>query len=910
MSHRLLVLLSGLLLLSALASYVYYRRVVASKPVDPWALVPEDAALVIATRDHPTLVRRLKETQLWDNLATLRYFQQVEEQVVLADSLGGTRNSILGFLGRKTVLTSVHVTGPRNFDVLFQVPVTSVREHRQVRTLFEALGRDARYQISTRDFEGEQLVTVTQRRTRTGLTYFNYRNTLVMSANPALVEAVVLRTNQLEQVNSIAAEFGDTDYLQLKDVDAAVLVNYRQLPPFLGVFFRPELGPDFEYLASIGDKGLLEMKLTSNRVLFNGFTNPETARESLHQRLRGQPGGLLRMAEVLSTRTALLLHLSTKPAALRTPAAAADTTARGLVDSLAATLADEAALCYLATPSPRNLPGRLALVRTRDAARTAHWLGLLRRRTGTSPSFERVGGYQLYQSNLPGLAPRLLGPLFAPVAAGTAGATALVGDYLVLAEDAGAMRTYLTDLAAGQNWSRSPTQMALLEETTPVAQVSVVLDTRNSWNVLLRALVEERRAGLLRNEALFQRFPQVALQYAAADRGQYYTQLVLRHPPIGPAVAGPMAAGGAGSSLRFQAGLAPLGPVLLPATAGRPAPALVQDRQGTLHYVTADNTVGWSDSLGGPLLSPPALLPGVFGRRPGLLLLTPGRVHLLTDRGRSARNFPLNLPDTVQAAALSSAPPVEGQPARLLVADRYANLYLFDTQGNTPAGWQPKRLDFALAAPPQLLRVGGRDVVLCLLENGYIYAYDALGNTLPGFPISLGARLHSAAVAEAGPTLQRTRLTVVNQHAELITFTLSGDITQRRRLTTWSRSSTFRLVPAQAGGSGYVVVRDDGQGRLTVLDAAGRTLTERRFLTSAEKPVQLFDFGAGHRVLVLTETGPGKAYLYDARGRLVGGQPFDSNAPTVGLSYDAKADTYQLYRVVGNELRRLTLKLE
>ncbi|RAK69763.1 hypothetical protein [Hymenobacter edaphi] len=907
MSNRLLVLLSGLLLLMALASYVYYRRVVARTPVDPWALVPEDAALVIATRDHPTLVRRLKETQLWDNLASLRYFQQVEEQVVLADSLGSTKGSVLDFLGRKTVLTSLHVTSPRSFDLLFQVPVSSVREHRQIRTLVEGLGRDVRYQVRTRDYHGNQMITVTQRRNGLGLTYVNYRNTLIISANAGLVEAVLQRT-EFPQQQSIAAEFGATDYLQLKDVDAALLINYRQLPPFLGVFFRPELRTDFEYLASIGSKSLLEMKLTGNRVLFNGFTNAETAAGSLHQRLRGQRTGRLRMAEVLSTRTAALVHLHAAARALR-PAAVTDTLARPLVDSLAATLDDEAALCYLATSSPRVLPGRLALVRTRNAARTAQWLGLLRRRTGTSPSFERFGPYQLYQNGVPRLAERLLGPLFAPVGAAAPGATALVGDYLVLADDAAALRTYLADVAAGQTWTRTPSQVALLEETTPVAQLSVVLDTRNSWNMLLRALVEERRAGLLRNEALLQRFPQVALQYAPADSGQYYTQLVLRHPPVGPAVAGPQTAGGVGSTLNFQAGLAPLGPVLLPAAAGRPAPVLVQDRRGTVHLVTPDNTVGWSDSLGGPLVGPPGLLPGAFGRRTGLLLLTANRIHLLDERGRSARNFPLNLPDTVQAASLSSAPPADNQPARLLVADRYANLFLFDARGNAPAGWQPKRLDFALAAPPQLLRVGGRDVVVCLLENGYIFAYDALGNPLPGFPISLGARLHTSAFVEAGPTLRRTRLTVVNQHAELLTFTLSGEIGPRRRLTTWSRNSVFRLV-ADPAGRGYVVTRDDGQGHLTVLDAAGRTLVEQRFLTSAEKPAQLFDFGNGRRVLVVTETGPGKAYLYDARGRLIGGQPFDSSAPTVGLSYDATAATYQLFRVVGTELRRLTLKMD
>ncbi|OON70193.1 hypothetical protein B0919_05520 [Hymenobacter sp. CRA2] len=895
-----------MLLVSALVSYVYYRRTVAQQPVDLWALVPDDAVLVAATRDHPTLVRHLKETQLWDNLATLRYFQQVEENVALADSLGSTRNSVLSFLGRKNVLTSVHVTGPRSFDVLFLVPVGSVREHRQIRTLVEALGRDARYRLGTRSYHGQELTTITPRQGG-GLTYFNYRNTLVISANATLVEAVVRRTEH-EGQPSIAAEFGNTDYLRLKDVDAMLLVNYRQLPPFLGVFFQPALRPDFEYLASIGDKSLLQMKLSANRVVFNGFTNPERARGSLHQRLQNQPADRLRMAEVLSTRTALLLHVAANPAALRA-ALPTDTTARRLVDSLATTLDAEAALCYLAVSSPRAVPARLAVVRTHNAARTALWLGQLRRATGTSPSFELYGAYQLYQNGVPRLAQRLLGPLFAPVGNGGAPATALVGNYLVLADDAAALRVYLTDVAAGRLWTNSPTQVALLEETTPVARLSVVLDTRNSWNVLLRALVEDRRAGLLRNEALLQRFPQIALQFAPADNGQYYTQWVLRHPPVGPAVASLQGNGGVGSSLSFKAGLAGLGPVLLPAPVpSRPPSVLVQDRSGALHYVTPDNTVGWSDTLGGALVSPPALLPGAFGRRPGLLLSTANRVFLLDEQGRSAPNFPLNLPDTVQAESVGGAPAADGQPARVLVADRFANLFLFDARGNAPAGWQPKRLDFALGAPPQLLRVGGRDVVVCLLQNGYIFAYDILGNALPGFPISLGARLHTQAFVEAGPTLRRTRLTVVNQHAELVTFTLSGEVVQRRRLTTWSRSSSFRLVADQDQQS-YAVVRDDGQGRTTVLDAAGRILADRRFVTSGEKPVQLFRFGA-RRALVITEPGPAKAYLFDTQSRLVGGEPFDSSAPTVGLTYDAGANAYQLYRVVGNELRRLVLKMD
>ena len=46
MSRKLLALLTALLLLLALATYVYYRRTLAAVPVDPYALVPDDAVLV------------------------------------------------------------------------------------------------------------------------------------------------------------------------------------------------------------------------------------------------------------------------------------------------------------------------------------------------------------------------------------------------------------------------------------------------------------------------------------------------------------------------------------------------------------------------------------------------------------------------------------------------------------------------------------------------------------------------------------------------------------------------------------------------------------------------------------------------------------------------------------------------
>ncbi|TGE28902.1 ligand-binding sensor domain-containing protein [Hymenobacter metallicola] len=910
MSQKLLVFLIGLLLVSALGSYVYYRRAVASVPVDPWALVPDDAVFVAATRDHATLVRHLKETQLWDNLTAVRYFQQVEEHVVLVDSIISSRNAVLRFLGTKKVLTSIHVTGARTFDVLFQVPIGSVREYRQVRTLVDGLRRDGRYQVSARDYQGEQLTDIRERATDEGITFFNYRNHLVMSANAALVEAVVQRL-QHPNVPSVAADFQSTDFLQLKDVDATLLINYRRLPRFLSVFFRDQAEPGVAAVTSLARNGQLEMKLAGNKVVFNGFANPETTRDALHRRLRQQPAQRLRMADVLSLRTAVLVHLGLGQAQVLRPARPLATDslsqqAAPLLDSLAAGLSEEVALCYLATPSARIRPAKLALAYCQNPVKTATFLGQLRRLSGASPAFERVGPYQIYETGLPELPARLLGSMFTDF--GPA-AVAQVGNYVVFGPDAAALRLWLTDVVAGEVWSRSPTQVAFLQETQPLARMRVLIDTRNSWNVLLRALVEERRAGLLRNETLFQRFPQIALQFVpsaneAEPDAQYFTQLVLRHPAIGPAVAKPQSASGTGGALAFKTPLTSA-PTLVPVTGARVPGVLVQDAQQVLHYVTPDNVVAWSDSLPGPLVSPIRRI--ALDNSNGYLFATASQVHFLDERSRELPNFPLNLPDSVQATSLVVSP-VNGRTApRLLVGGGGSNLFLYDTNGRAFAGWQPKRMEFGLAAPPHYLVVDGRDVIVVLLENGYIYAYDEQGSVYPGFPISVGARLHSGAFVESGASLRRSRLTVVTQHGERVSFNLSGDIVTRSRVATWSRSSVFQLIPDQAQGS-YIVAREEG-GRVSLFEPTGRQLLAQSFVTSSPKPVQFLNFGPARRAYVLTEPGPHKAYIYDTQGRLVGGQPFDSSTGTVGIDYDAGTDTYHLYRVIGNELRRTALKM-
>ena len=887
-------------------------------PLDPYALVPDDAVLVLSTHDHPALVRHLQETELWDNLTAVRYAQQAAGHLALADSIAGgsarRRNTLVNLLGRKLVITSVHVTGPGEFDVLYQVPLHRVSEYRQVRGLLETLGRDPRYRLSTRDYEGQEFSVLTEQRTEKSITVLNYRNHLLISANAGLVEAVVRRLARPEQPTVLAA-FNSTDLLKQRGVDASLLINYRRLPQFLDVLFRPEMHGQFDQLTGLVSQGLLGVKLAGNRLQMQGFSNPETANGTLQQRLRGQPAQLLGLMSLLSTRTAMLLHLAADPARTwpRPGRPLTDSLGReAALDSLRATFGGEMAVAYLAAPAAGSRPGRLALVQCPAPARTAQWLARLRRIEGNSPAFTKVGAYEIHPVGFSEAA--VLGPLLATAGPQMvevrANAGVLVGNYLVLSDEQ-TLNGYLADVVASRTWAQTPAQVSFLQETLPRARLSIIIDTRNSWNALLGVLTEERRAGLLRNEALFKRFPQIALQLVPADNeaapeAQYFTQLLLRHPDLGPAVAQAGSAIANGRVLAFKQLL--VGQPTLLATAGTRIPSIVvQDSANTLHYVTADNTVLWSDTLAGPAVGL-SLLPAA-GRSPGGLLLGEGSLlHLLGNDGRDVLPFPLHLPDTVRVTKLLAAAAGPDAPARLLAVTAGNDLLLLDAQGRLFPGWQPKRLDFPLAGAPAIFSINGRDVAVVPLQNGYVYAFNSQGNLFPGFPLSLGARLAGGLLVQAGSTLTRSLLTMVNQHGELVTFTLSGDVLTRRRVATWSRTARFQLVPDLRGRS-FVLTREDGNQLNVYLPTQAAPLFTQRFVTSGTKPVQLFDFGNGRRMVAVTETGPGQVFIYENKGNLLGGAALPSTGTGIGMSYDATTDTYQLVRIVGRELRRTELKV-
>jgi hypothetical protein len=425
----------------------------------------------------------------------------------------------------------------------------------------------------------------------------------------------------------------------------------------------------------------------------------------------------------------------------------------------------------------------------------------------------------------------------------------------------------------------------------------------NAWNILNRYVTDDRRASLLRHANLIRKFNQVSLQYSLVEN-QYYTSVLFRQQES-------KAGNGAGSEM-FQVENAVsfpqrlvTQPFYLRPVGDRTADILVQDSSYRLHAVSAAGKAVWTDSVGAPLAGLIHQADITGSGRLNYLFASSNKIHCLDRNGKSVENFPFNLQDTLQVQRLAVFDYDQNRNFRLLVDDNLGNLYMFDAQGNTISGWQPRRMEYRLAATPQHYKINGRDVIMVLLENGYVYALNRQGEPYPGFPFNLKSPLRSGAFARPGASFRKSLFTVVTEMGEVVVFNLEGELLRQDQLLRPSRNSWFELVP-EAGGKSFVIARQD-QGIVTLFDQDRAQVLEHRFVTSARKHVQYHHFGGDRRIYTLIERGPQKTYLFDGRGQLIGNRAIDNVLP-VTVVYNDLNNRYFLYKAHKNELRTLAFK--
>jgi len=905
MPKKYIFYLVGLLVLVVAGMYGFTKWTEAKEKIDLWTLVPEDAVFIFESSGHTQLLKSLQQEDYWENIATMQSVGTVTDNVAVLDSLAGRNEGVSRFLKRKTILTSLHVVSKTDFSLVFYIPVNTVGEHRFVRTLVDNINKSQAFAEKVVIYQGFQITSIQNQRIGDTFYYFSYHNNIIFSTNFELIKEIVRKVNR-EQLESPAAEFEHINYLKQSEVFAHIFVNFRHLPQFLGLFLKDNLQPDINFLASLCRSSMLGLKKQKNKFLINGFSNPEPLKGSFYNQVKTQKPQPFNLRKLLPARTAFFLHLGAdqvsalryrypKDKAITWPEPEA-----AVADSLVRTFRQELGIAYLEANGKQANTEKIIFARSGNPNLTAALLRNFINLTAAKAQVLQYENYTLQQvptAQFPLLLYGSLAPGFEQCY------VAQVEDFFLFAPTVATLRAVLADIKAGKVWSETEAQKLFLENTQQEANLSLYLNTRLAWRLLNRQVRENSRSSLLRNESFFKKLNQLALQFSQKE-DQYYTTLVSTQPEIAPDKQEAQSAFESQNLTSITSAVVTT-PVSVNGEENYNAGFMVQDVNLVLHRIANNGQIIWSDSLAEALVSP--VYQVFLGAEKGAkqLFATPHHIYCLDQNGRAVENFPFNLPDTVNIQHLSVFDFQQNQDYRFLISDVSGSLFMFDAAGNLQNGWNPKVLESPLVVAPQRAKINGKDVLLVVEQNGYIYVYNPRGEVYPGFPVDLETTLSPGIFLNIGTSFAKSQFTVLTQQGQRVTLNFAGRVVQRRSVPGIKRNSTFELITEPAGKS-YIISKQEA-GKVSLFDQNLRLLLERNFITSSRKILQYYDFGPLNRIYALTETGPRKTYLYNYQAKLIGGQALNNRLP-ITLRFNANTNINALFLADDKALQRITFR--
>ena len=909
----LVFVIIALLLGGGFYAYKYYRE--ASR-VNAWMLVPNSAVLVYESTNTVKIWNDLQKKATWRNLLTIPFFHELKGDFESLDSIGGGSGQLDELFRGNPFLISMHITGDDAFDFMFYIALKDLKSNNLANDILNTFKNKEGNTFSERRYKDVTIKEIKAADSNDSFTFVNYKNFFIGSFTPHLVEDAI-RNITGENLQTFENQHASLfSFSKLDNDDGNLYVNSKKINGLYSAFAGQGTGNALRFFS---EQAFLDVNITDKTILLNGFSEVDQEPNTTYLgTFTGQRPARIQLQSFLPNRTAMLFHLSFDDGRAwkenlvrywrkRAPIQMKkwdDLNNRHQfnVDAFFSWLGREIGLATLESVNP-TAPEKILIIQAMDINEGLKQFNKLTENLSGSDAdtmyVESFSDHEIRQisvANFPGL---LLGPQFDGF--DNCFYTA-IDSYLILANSVQVLKNLINDREMENVWSKSIRQNTFMESILEEANVNLIVNTLSVWNMLQANLHPKWQKFTQKHATRFRQYENVAVQFSHVDN-RFFTSLSVDFVEKKPTDNQPQNYILAQNAFT-QAPVATK-PFVVRNHVNNKREVLLQDKMNYLYLIDEGGKTLWRDSLPGAIQGTVSQIDYYNNGKLQYYFITKNALHIIDRLGNYVEGFPVAVESGLDMYQTSVVDYDKSKRYRFLVADEEGNIYMFDKQGNSLEGWQPRRLNRRLATAPFHIRVRGRDCIIGVQEDGVINMMNRRGQMYPGFPVDLKDKIDNPLFVNVGTGFGKSFFTTVSNSGLLIRINLEGAIIERKQLLRPTKDAGFKLV-IDALDRNYVIGRQE-ENRVSMLDRNGKVLFEKDYVASGDMRMQYYDFGRGQQVFALTDKDQEFTYLYDADGKLINYQPIESGFE-IGLLYFESQKNFRVFKNYENNFSILDYK--
>lgn len=850
-----------------------------------WSFVPSDAAVVFdlsLTED----IDELRSNVVWNNLEQTNSLKQFNKTLTFLDSINGN-GGFSAIFKKMPALISLHKVSSSSLDFLMVMDIQNLSQNTFISAAIGRLKKEG-YRFRTRAYNGFKISEVGDGEST--FTYIFYKNYFLSSFTPYLVEDAI-RTISESDLNSFNENFTTNS-------NSKVHVNFKQLGNVLGAFNEGAVSIPLV-------SGSYQFAMDSTILNISGISQSSDDWISTHKEAPGK----FEMTEVIPSNTSLLYHITSsnfsswKEAQAEFLANSPDILK--FRDSLKQSLDfdteqvfdltdDEIGLATLESIRADDQK-QLFILKVKNIQESLDYFSQLTERIayarGDTVYTESYSENEIRFLPIRNFPRTVLGEL-----TGNFDRCFYINyaNYLIFSNNLQELKNLVESIQNEDTWGKSIPMNEFLSNTNAESNVSLIVNIPRYWPTLLEKLKPEWQTHFTANQNAYKKTELAAFQISYLEE-EYFTNVTFSQSNRRPQT---IAKTSADNAVTLTSPVISK-PYLVRTHAHNFFDILVQDSTKNIYYFDRSFSALWTKDLDEAIVSDVYGLDYYRNRKIQYLFATETKIHIIDRTGSYIPGYPKELPNSVGIGHVNLIDYDRSRNYRFGITDVDGKVYLTDKDLNLLEGWDPIPYQRPAIQPLRHSRIGGRDVMISVQENGIINITNRRGQKHTGFPFDLKAPIGNNYFLNTSNSLGSSSLTTISSQGELVEINLEGNVINRDQLIKASSETTFQLINDR-GKSSYIIIRREGN-TYEVLDTTGNLLFSKDYLSEDEILIQFYQFGAGKDLIIFTDTATESLYIFDRSGNLVTGNPIKSSNE-VSIVYSSSKKELQVYTTSGYDL--------